>query len=68
MLASPPAGDGTSYTAFIDYALLQGATIVAASTDELSVAATEHRGTAAIVPLGVEVHSSEPLRLFAVAS
>lgn len=67
VLASPPAGDGRSYTAFIDYALLQGATIVAATTDELSVAAAEHRGTAAIVPLGVEVHSSEPLRLFAVA-
>jgi acyl-CoA synthetase (AMP-forming)/AMP-acid ligase II len=68
VLAAPPAGDGRSYTAFIDHALLHGATIVAARTDELSAAATKHRGTAAIVPLGVEVHSSEPLRLFAVAS
>jgi acyl-CoA synthetase (AMP-forming)/AMP-acid ligase II len=67
VLAAPPTGDGRYYTAFIDHALLQGATIVAATTDELGAAATEHRGTAAIVPVGVEVHSSEPLRLFAVA-
>jgi acyl-CoA synthetase (AMP-forming)/AMP-acid ligase II len=67
VLAAPPAGDGRSYTAFIDHALLHGATIVAAATDELSVAATEHRGTAAIVPLGAEVHWAAPLRLFAVA-
>jgi acyl-CoA synthetase (AMP-forming)/AMP-acid ligase II len=68
VLAAPPAGDGRSYSAFIDHALLHGATIVAASTDELSAAADEHRGTAAIVPVGVEVHAAEPLRLFAVAS
>ena len=68
VLAAPPAGDGRSYTAFIDHALLHGATIVAARTDELSAAASQHRGTAAIVPLGVEVHAREPLRLFAVAS
>jgi acyl-CoA synthetase (AMP-forming)/AMP-acid ligase II len=68
VLAAPPAGDGRSYGAFIDHALLHGATIVAATTDDLSLAAAEHRGTAAIVPLGVEVHAEEPLRLFAVAS
>ena len=68
VLAAPPTGDGRSYTAFIDHALLHGATVVAARTDELAAAATAHRGTAAIVPLGVEVHGSESLRLFAVAS
>jgi acyl-CoA synthetase (AMP-forming)/AMP-acid ligase II len=68
VLAAPPTGDGRLYSAFLDHALLHGATIVAASTDELSAAADEHRGTAAIVPLGVEVHAAEPLRLFAVAS
>lgn len=68
VLAAPPAGDGRSYSAFLDHALLHGATIVAARTDEMSAAADEHRGTAAIVPLGVEVHAAEPLRLFAVAS
>ncbi len=67
VLAAPPTGDGRSYSAFLDHALLHGATIVAASTDELSAAADEHRGTAAIVPLGVEIHAAEPLRLFAVA-
>jgi hypothetical protein len=68
VLAVPPAGDGRSYSAFIDHALLHGATVVAVATDELAAAADEHRGTAAIVPLGVEVHAAEPLRLFAVAS
>jgi acyl-CoA synthetase (AMP-forming)/AMP-acid ligase II len=68
VLAAPPAGDGRSYTAFIDHALIRGATVVAARTEELAAAATEHRGTAAIVPVGVEIHGSEPLRLFAVAS
>jgi acyl-CoA synthetase (AMP-forming)/AMP-acid ligase II len=68
VLAAPPSGDGRSYTTFIDHALLHGATVVAARTDELAAAANEHRGTAAIVPLGVEVHGRAPLRLFAVAS
>jgi len=68
VLAAPPAGDGRSYTAFLDHALLRGATVVATSTDELPAAATAHRGTAAIVPLGVEIQGSEPLRLFAIAS
>jgi acyl-CoA synthetase (AMP-forming)/AMP-acid ligase II len=68
VLAAPPAGDGRHYSAFIDHALLHGATVVAASTGQLSAAADEHRGTAAIVPLGVEVHAAEPLRLFAVPS
>jgi acyl-CoA synthetase (AMP-forming)/AMP-acid ligase II len=68
VLAAPPTGDGRSYTAFIDHALLHGATVLAARTDELAAAATEHRATAAIIPLGVEVDASEPLRLFAVAS
>ena len=55
VLAAPPACDGRSYSTFIDHALLHGATVVAAGTDELASAASEHRGTAAIVPLGVEV-------------
>jgi acyl-CoA synthetase (AMP-forming)/AMP-acid ligase II len=68
VLAAPPAGDGRSYTAFLDHALLHGATIVATKPDELAAAATEHRGTAAIIPLGLEVQGTEALRLFAVAS
>ena len=68
VLAAPPVGDGRSYTALVDHALLHGATLAAvASAAELATAATEHGGTAAIVPLGVEVPSAESLRLFAVA-
>jgi acyl-CoA synthetase (AMP-forming)/AMP-acid ligase II len=68
VLAAPPTGDGTSYSAFLDHALLHGATVVAARADELSAAASAHRGTAALVPFGVEVQGSELLRLFAVAT
>jgi acyl-CoA synthetase (AMP-forming)/AMP-acid ligase II len=67
VLTAPPVGDGRSYTALVDHALLHGATVAAvASTDELVSAATQHGGTAAIVPLGVQVPSAESLRLFAV--
>jgi hypothetical protein len=66
VLASPPVGDGRSYTAVVDHALLHGATIVAARTEELAVAAAEHGGTAAIIPAGTEVRAAESLRLFAV--
>ena len=68
VLTAPPAGDGRSYSVFIDHALLHGATIVATGTEELSAAAAEHCGTAAIMPLGIEVDAAGPLRLFAVAS
>ena len=68
VLAAPPAGDGRSYGSFLDHALLHGATIVAARPDELAAAANEHRGTAAIIPLGLDVRAAGPLRLFAVAS
>lgn len=66
VLASPPVGDGRSYTAAVDHVLLHGATVVAARTEELAAAAAEHGGTAAIVPAGVEVRAAAPLRLFAV--
>jgi acyl-CoA synthetase (AMP-forming)/AMP-acid ligase II len=68
VLAAPPVGDGRSYTALVDYALLHGATVAAVnSADELATAAAEHGGTVAIVPVGIEVPSVESLRLFAVA-
>jgi acyl-CoA synthetase (AMP-forming)/AMP-acid ligase II len=68
VLAAPPAGDGRSYSTFLDHALLHGATVVATRPDELAAAASEHRGTAAIIPLGLDVRGAGPLRLFAVAS
>lgn len=67
VLAAPPAGDGRAYTALIDNALLCGATIVAARTDELAEAAWTHHGTAMIVPLGIDVGAPQTLRVFAVA-
>jgi len=66
VLAAPMVGDGRSYTAVVDHALLHGATVVSARTENLAVAAAQHGGTAAIVPVGVEVQAAEPLRLFAV--
>jgi acyl-CoA synthetase (AMP-forming)/AMP-acid ligase II len=66
VIAAPPVGDGRSYTAVVDHALLHGATVVAATTDAMALAAAEHGGTAAIVPAGVEVQAAGPLRLFAV--
>lgn len=68
VLAVPPAGDGRGYTAFVDNALICGATVVAARPEELDAAAGRHNGTAVLVPLGTAVTATEPLRVFAVAS
>jgi non-ribosomal peptide synthetase component F len=67
VLAAPPAGDGRAYAAFIDNALLHGATIIAARADELAAAVGAHHGTAVIAPLGIEIGTPEPMRVFAVA-
>jgi acyl-CoA synthetase (AMP-forming)/AMP-acid ligase II len=68
VLAAPPAGDGRSYTALLDHALLRGATVVAASPDELAAAADIHHGTAMITAGSVTVGAGQRLRVFAVAS
>ena len=68
VLAAPPVGDGRSYTALLDHALLCGATVVAASADELSTAADVYQGTAMIAAGSVAVGAGERLRVFAVAS
>jgi acyl-CoA synthetase (AMP-forming)/AMP-acid ligase II len=68
VMAAPPAGDGRAYTTYLDHALLHGATVVATRPEELAIAVSEHRGTAAIIPLGLDVGGAGPLRLFAVAS
>jgi non-ribosomal peptide synthetase component F len=68
VLAAPPAGDGRSYTALVDHALLCGATVVSAGTEELSAAADLHQGTAMIAAGSVAVGAHERLRVFAVAS
>lgn len=66
VLAAPPAGDGRVYTALVDHALTRGATVVAATVCELAAAAREHQGTAAIVPFGVEIAATQPIRMLAV--
>jgi acyl-CoA synthetase (AMP-forming)/AMP-acid ligase II len=68
VLATPPAGDGRAYTELVDHALLRGSMVVAVTGCELEAAAREHRGTAAIVPFGVEVEASPPLRLLVIDS
>jgi hypothetical protein len=68
VLAAPPAGDGRSYTALLDHALLCGATIVAVRAEELATAADIHHGTAMIAAGSVAVGGHERLRVFAVAS
>jgi len=68
VLAAPPAGDGRSYTALLDHALTNGATIVAVRPDEIATAATAYHGTMAIVPCGHSVGAHDQLRVLAVAS
>jgi non-ribosomal peptide synthetase component F len=68
VLAAPPVGDGRSYTALLDHSLLCGATVVAASADELVTAADVYNGTAMIAAGSVAVGARERLRVFAVAS
>jgi non-ribosomal peptide synthetase component F len=68
VLAAPPVGDGRSYTALLDHALLCGATVVAADPDELATAADIHQGTAMIAAGSVAAGAGERLRVFAVAS
>jgi non-ribosomal peptide synthetase component F len=66
VLAAPPAGDGRAYTELIDHALLRGSMVVAVPECELADAARAHSGTAAIVPFGVEIEVSPPLRLLVI--
>jgi non-ribosomal peptide synthetase component F len=68
VLAAPPVGDGRCYTALLDHALLSGATVVAASADELAGAADVYHGTAVIAAGSVAVGARDRLRVFAVAS
>ena len=67
VLAAPPAGDGRSYTALLDHALTNGATIVAVRPDEIASAASAYHGTMAIVPCGHSVGAHDQLRVLAVA-
>jgi acyl-CoA synthetase (AMP-forming)/AMP-acid ligase II len=67
VLAVPPVGDGMSYTALLDHALLRGATVVPAGPDELAAAADAHHATA-VIAAGDAPHPTWQLRLLPVAS
>jgi acyl-CoA synthetase (AMP-forming)/AMP-acid ligase II len=68
VLAAPPAGDGRAYTALLDHALTQGATVVALPAGQIPAAASLHRGTVAIIAEADRPGASEQLRVLAVAS
>ena len=68
VLAAPPTGDGRSYTALLDHAMLCGATIVATRAEELGAAADAHHGTAMIAAGSEAAGAGQRLRVFAVAS
>jgi len=68
VLAAPPAGDGRSYTALLDHALLSGATIVAVRADDLAAAAQAHHPTALIAEEDVAADAPPGLRALTVAS
>ncbi len=68
VLAAPPAGNGRSYTALLDHALTNGATVVAVGPDEIATAASAHHGTMAIVPCGQPVGAHDQLRVLSVTS
>jgi hypothetical protein len=67
VVAGPPCGDGQVYTSLLDLTLLTGATIVAAPVPLITAAMRVYKGTAAIVPRGVDVPGIPLDRVFAVA-
>jgi acyl-coenzyme A synthetase/AMP-(fatty) acid ligase len=73
VIAAAPAGDCRAYSVLVDLALLEGATIVAASggdmTDaaDIADAARAHGGTAAIVHPGTPVPQGLSLRMVTAA-
>jgi non-ribosomal peptide synthetase component F len=50
--AAPPGEGGCCYAARLDHALLRGATLLAACSDELTAAAVAYGATALITPVG----------------
>jgi non-ribosomal peptide synthetase component E (peptide arylation enzyme) len=66
VLATPPAGDGRAYSAYLNHVLLGGAKVVATPADEVAAAASEHSGTAAIIPTGARGTLGDQVRVFAV--
>lgn len=67
VLATAPSGDGLAYTLLLDAVLLNGGTVVAASTEEFARAASVYGGTAVIVPAGVRISRAARLQVFTAA-
>jgi non-ribosomal peptide synthetase component F len=67
VLAAPPDGNPRDYTALLDLALLQGATVVATPAEALPDAARAHGGTAAIVHPGTSLPAGLDLRMVTAA-
>lgn len=66
VVAGPPCGEGSAYTALLDQVLAAGATIVAAPLKQVTAAVRAYKGTAAIVPCGTAVPGLLAKRIFTV--
>jgi hypothetical protein len=66
VVAAPPCGDPSTYTALLDLALAVGATIVAAPLAQIPAAVRAYKGTAAIAPAGTIVPGLPAGRVFTV--
>lgn len=67
VITAPPCGDGASYIALLDRALLAGATLVAAPLPLVTAALRVYQGTAAIVPPGTQIPGLSADRVHCVA-
>jgi hypothetical protein len=71
VVTTPPAADGRAYTALLDYALLSGATVVAATLDDLAATVASWQATVAIVPRAADASAAGPdesVRVLAVST
>jgi acyl-CoA synthetase (AMP-forming)/AMP-acid ligase II len=55
VVAAPPCGDPEAYTSLLDLALAAGTTVVATPLAQVTTALGVYKGTAAIVPRGMDV-------------
>jgi acyl-CoA synthetase (AMP-forming)/AMP-acid ligase II len=67
VVAAPPCGDPEAYTSLLDVALAAGATVVAAPLAQITAALDVYKGTAAIVPCGIQIPGLPVGRILAVS-
>ncbi len=68
VIAGPPCGEGHVYTSLLDLSLAAGATIVAAAATQIAAAMDTYKGTAVIVPRGIDVPGAPAGLVFSVLS